>query len=113
MAAIHSLKLIGGKRFESWCRNGWQLIWRFTPRGQLRLRLDTTRSSRISSNTVITSHARVLYAAIGTPKNKKTSTGKPVEVIIPSLESRRTFKANFIAQFLGYYNLLDSIVNPI
>jgi hypothetical protein len=54
----------------------------------------------------------IRYAAIGTPKNKKTSTGKPVEVIIPSLESRRTFKANFIAQFLGYYNLLDSIVNP-
>ena len=40
-----------GKGFEPRRRNGKLLILRLTPRGLRRLRLDTTRSSKISSNT--------------------------------------------------------------
>jgi hypothetical protein len=50
MIAMHPLKSIGAEGLEPRGRNGKLLILRLTPRGHLRLRLDTTRSCRISSS---------------------------------------------------------------
>jgi hypothetical protein len=45
--------LIGGNGLMRRGRRGKLLIFRFTPRGWRRLRLETTRSSRISSSTFL------------------------------------------------------------
>ena len=58
ISMMHSPMLIGGKGLESRHRSGKLLILRFTPLGLRRLRLDTTRSSNISSNTISWSAVR-------------------------------------------------------
>ncbi|MGH8534511.1 MAG: hypothetical protein ACREV1_17795, partial [Gammaproteobacteria bacterium] len=53
MILMASRMLIGGNGLVCRGRSGKLLILRFTPRGLRRLRLDTTRSWRISSSTAL------------------------------------------------------------